>query len=38
LPAEVDPNKVIAKMRDGILTIRIPKIQREKKRRIIVSA
>jgi HSP20 family protein len=38
LPAEVDPDKVSAKMKDGILTIRIPKIQRERKRRITVSA
>ncbi|MFA5355402.1 MAG: Hsp20/alpha crystallin family protein [Candidatus Paceibacterota bacterium] len=37
LPAEVDPEKVMAKMKDGILTIRIPKILREKKRKITVS-
>lgn len=36
LPTEVDPEKVAAKMKDGILTIRIPKIIREKKRRITV--
>ncbi len=36
LPAEVDPNRATAEMRDGILTIRIPKILREKKRKIIV--
>ena len=38
LPAEVDPDKVLAKMSDGILTIRIPKILREKRRKIIVSS
>lgn len=37
LPAEVDPDKVLARMKDGILTIRIPKILREKKRKITVS-
>ncbi|MFH1582650.1 MAG: Hsp20/alpha crystallin family protein [bacterium] len=38
LPAEVDPDKVLARMKDGILTIRIPKILREKRRKITVSA
>lgn len=38
LPAEVDPDKVLARMKDGILTIRIPKILREKKRKITVSS
>lgn len=38
LPAEVDPEKVVAKMKDGILTIRIPKIMREKKRKITISS
>ena len=37
LPAEADPARVIAEMKDGILTIRIPKIQREKKRKIEVK-
>ena len=37
LPAEVDPERVEASMRDGILTIRIPKILREKKRKIAVK-
>ena len=37
LPAEVDPDKVLARMKDGILTIRIPKILRERKRKITVS-
>ena len=37
LPTEVDPNRVEAEMKDGILTIRIPKILRDKKRRIIVK-
>ena len=34
LPTEVDPNRVAAEMKSGILTIRIPKILREKKRKI----
>jgi len=37
LPVEVDPNRIEATLKNGILTIRIPKIQREKKRRIIVK-
>ncbi len=37
LPAEVDPSRVSAEMKEGILTIRIPKIQREKKRKITVK-
>ena len=37
LPAEVDPDKVLAKMQDGILTIKIPKLLREKRRKIMVS-
>ncbi len=38
LPTEVDPNRAKAEMKEGILTIRIPKILREKKRRIIVTS
>ncbi len=34
LPVEVDPDRTEATMKDGILTIRIPKILREKKRQI----
>ncbi len=34
LPAEVDPERTEAVMKDGILTIRIPKILREKLRKI----
>ena len=37
LPADVDPNRAEATMKDGILTIRIPKILREKKRKIVVK-
>jgi len=37
LPVEVDPNRVRATMKDGILTIRIPKVFREKKRKILVK-
>ncbi|TET84937.1 MAG: Hsp20/alpha crystallin family protein [Candidatus Nealsonbacteria bacterium] len=34
LPVEVDPGRVEATMKEGILTIRIPKILRERKRKI----
>jgi HSP20 family molecular chaperone IbpA len=34
LPVEIDPDRVEAAMKDGILTIRIPKLLREKKRSI----
>jgi len=34
LPVEVDPSRVKASMKEGILTLRLPKIQREKKRKI----
>lgn len=37
LPVEVDPNRTEAIMEEGILTIRIPKILREKKRKITVK-
>ena len=37
LPAEVDPNRARAEMKEGILTIRIPKMLRERKRKIIVG-
>lgn len=37
LPVEVDPNLAEATMREGILTIRLPKIEREKKKKIIVK-
>lgn len=35
LPVEVDPNRVEASFKDGILTIKIPKLLKEKKRKII---
>jgi len=38
LPAEVDPNQAKAQMKEGVLTIRIPKILREKKRKVIVTS
>jgi len=38
LPVEVDPDRAEATMKEGILTIRIPKILREKKRMIKVKA
>lgn len=34
LPDEADPNQVQAQMKDGILTIRIPRLLREKRRKI----
>ncbi len=37
LPVEVDPNKIEAALKNGILTIRLPKIQREKKRKVVVK-
>ena len=37
LPAEIDPNKARAEMKEGILTIRIPKMLRERKRKIVIS-
>jgi len=37
LPVEVDPGRVEAVMKEGILTIRIPKISRERKRKIVVK-
>ncbi len=33
-PDEADPNQALAQMKDGILTIRIPRLLRDKKRRI----
>jgi len=38
LPVEIDPNRIKATMKEGILTIRIPKILRERKRKIIVGS
>ena len=37
LPVEVDPDRAEAKMKEGILIIRLPKILREKKRKITVK-
>jgi len=37
LPREIDPSRVKATMEEGILTIRIPKIEREKKKKIIIE-
>jgi HSP20 family protein len=38
LPAEVDPSRAKASFREGVLTIRMPKIKREKKVKINISA
>jgi HSP20 family protein len=37
LPEEVDPSRTEAKMKEGILTIKIPRIERQKKRKIIIK-
>jgi len=37
LPVEVDPNRVEATMKEGILTIRLPKILRERKRKVSIK-
>ena len=37
LPLEVDSGRADASMKDGILTIRLPKIQREKKKKLLVK-
>jgi len=37
LPVEIDPGRVEAIMKEGILTIRIPKIIRERKRKITIQ-
>lgn len=38
LPTETDPSRAQAQMKQGVLTIRIPKIEREKKRKIEVKS
>jgi len=37
LPVEVDPGRVEASLTEGVLTIRIPKIERDKKRKIAIK-
>ncbi|MBZ9572073.1 Hsp20/alpha crystallin family protein [Patescibacteria group bacterium] len=37
LPVEVDPSRAEASMEKGILTIKIPKIEKERKRKIVVK-
>jgi len=36
-PVEVDPNRIEASLKDGILTVRAPKLLKEKKRKIIIK-
>lgn len=38
LPVEIDPNRIEATMKEGILTLKLPKILRERKRKIIVRS
>jgi HSP20 family protein len=37
VPVEIDPNLAEALMKDGVLTIKLPKIVREKKRKIVIK-
>lgn len=37
LPVEVDPSRAEASFKEGILTIRMPKIERKRKRKIVVK-
>lgn len=37
LPEEVDPSRAEASLQEGILTIRIPRIEKEKKRKILIK-
>lgn len=38
LPVEVDPGRIDASLKDGILTIRMPKILREKKMKVTIKS
>lgn len=38
LPVEIDPSRATALFKEGVLVIRIPKIEREKKRKISVKS
>ena len=38
LPEEVDPNRVEASMQDGILTLRLPKLNRQKVRKVKIKS
>jgi HSP20 family molecular chaperone IbpA len=38
LPVEINPEKISASFKDGILTIRIQKISRERKRKILIKS
>jgi HSP20 family molecular chaperone IbpA len=37
LPAEADPGRATAEMKNGVLTIRIPKVMRETKKKIVIK-
>ena len=37
LPVEIDPSRATALFKEGVLIIRMPKIEREKKRKIVVK-
>jgi HSP20 family protein len=37
LPIEINPEKISASFKDGVLTIRIPKLTREKRKKILIK-
>ncbi len=37
VPVEADPQRAVAEMKNGVLTIRIPKILKEKKKKIVIK-
>jgi len=37
LPVEVNPDGIEARLKEGVLTIRVPKIQRERKRKVLIN-
>ncbi|MBZ1345336.1 MAG: Hsp20/alpha crystallin family protein [Candidatus Nealsonbacteria bacterium] len=37
LPKETDPSRIIAEMKEGVLIVRIPKVKKEKSKKIIIK-
>jgi len=38
LPTHIDPDKIDAKLTDGVLTVRVPKSERDQRRRIEIGS